>query len=450
MQTHTYNVTGMHCAACENIIESELLKVKGVSRVVASMARNTVTLDVDEVIPDASQLNRLFADTGYLFSEHDPSGSKIPVTGMLKPLLTALAVITLLAFLFSTGFSNPVAITPNSTYGAFFLFGLLAGVSSCAALTGGLVLSLASQWNTPQEQHAAFKKSITPHLLFNAGRIAAYAALGALLGLAGQTMRISSFVTNTALVAVSALMLVIAFQMLEFRWFNRFRTALPKKFTAVFFGEKSLSGSIHPLFAGGLTVLLPCGFTLVAEGAAMLSGSMLKGAGIMLLFAAGTIPALLAIGVAGTSFSRNRNGYRFFLKTAGLLIIFTVAYNLNLQFGIGRHIQGHREAVISAPGKPLAETGAAPARTFSVTYSDEKDISPQAFAVKRGEKVRIEVNPLDTAFGCMSTIMIPGLWERAEPIVRGKRIVMEFTPQRPGIYPITCAMGVPRGVINVR
>lgn len=450
MRKHTYHVKGMHCAACENIIESELLKLKDAVRVEASMIRNTVTIESGGVIPEASELNLLFEGSGYLFSENDQPGNRKSATGMLKPALTALAVITLLVLVFSPGFSNMVAITPQSTYGAFLLFGLLAGVSSCAALTGGLVLSLASRWNTRQGQDESLKKSIIPHLFFNTGRIAAYAAMGALLGLAGETMKISSFVTNTALLAVSVLMLVIAFQMLEFRWFNRFRTALPKKLSGIFFGEKSPFGSIHPFFAGSMTILLPCGFTLVAEGAAMLSGSMLKGAGMMLLFAAGTMPALLAIGLAGTSISRNRKEYRFFLKTAGLLVIFTVIYNLNVQFGIGSQLQGDRRTGIPVSGKPFASTGGPPSRTFSVTYSNAKDISPQAFAVKPGEKVRIEVNPLDTAYGCMSTIMVPGLWEKPEPIVRGKRIVMEFTPMHPGSYRITCAMGVPRGVINVR
>ena len=50
----------------------------------------------------------------------------------------------------------------------------------------------------------------------------------------------------------------------------------------------------------------------------------------------------------------------------------------------------------------------------------------------------------------MSEIMIPGLWDKPQPLVQGKKIVMEFTPKKPGAYNITCAMGVVRGVINVR
>ena len=34
--------------------------------------------------------------------------------------------------------------------------------------------------------------------------------------------------------------------------------------------------------------------------------------------------------------------------------------------------------------------------------------------------------------------------------MRIEKNVMEFTPHKPGAYKITCAMGVQRGVVNVR
>ncbi|MEI6692279.1 MAG: cupredoxin domain-containing protein [Chlorobium sp.] len=90
-------------------------------------------------------------------------------------------------------------------------------------------------------------------------------------------------------------------------------------------------------------------------------------------------------------------------------------------------------------------------KTFTILYSNSKrNIAPNTFTVKTGEKVRLEVNPLDTASGCMNTIMVPGLWDKPEPIIKGKKIVMEFTPTHPGTYKITCAMGVNRGVIIVK
>jgi plastocyanin domain-containing protein len=89
-------------------------------------------------------------------------------------------------------------------------------------------------------------------------------------------------------------------------------------------------------------------------------------------------------------------------------------------------------------------------KTFTILYSNTKKIAPNTFTVKTGEKVRLEINPLDTASGCMNTIMVPGLWDKPEPLIKGKKIVMEFTPKQSGSYKITCAMGVTSGVINVK
>ena len=99
---------------------------------------------------------------------------------------------------------------------------------------------------------------------------------------------------------------------------------------------------------------------------------------------------------------------------------------------------------------PMTSFATAGAKTYTLNYTKARDIAPNSLTVNRGEKVRLEVNPTDTASGCMSEIMVPGLWDKPQPLVKGKKIVMEFTPQKPGAYKITCAMGVPRGVINVR
>lgn len=99
---------------------------------------------------------------------------------------------------------------------------------------------------------------------------------------------------------------------------------------------------------------------------------------------------------------------------------------------------------------PITSSAAPGTQTFTLNYTKAKDIAPNSFTVNTGERVRLEVNPTDTASGCMSEIMVPGLWNKPQPLVKGKKLVMEFTPQKPGAYKITCAMGVPRGVINVR
>jgi hypothetical protein len=50
----------------------------------------------------------------------------------------------------------------------------------------------------------------------------------------------------------------------------------------------------------------------------------------------------------------------------------------------------------------------------------------------------------------MNAIKVPGLWNQPQYLVRGKPIVMQFTPLKRGTYPITCSMGMPWGVITVK
>jgi plastocyanin domain-containing protein len=59
------------------------------------------------------------------------------------------------------------------------------------------------------------------------------------------------------------------------------------------------------------------------------------------------------------------------------------------------------------------------------------------------------VDVKENGSGCMSTIMIPGLYDKAQYLQAGKTIIMDFTPTKPGSYKITCAMGVPRGTLTV-
>ncbi len=82
-------------------------------------------------------------------------------------------------------------------------------------------------------------------------------------------------------------------------------------------------------------------------------------------------------------------------------------------------------------------------------YTYDKDIVPNTFTVKKDVPVRFELDVREDGDGCMSTIAIPELSDQVELLVAEEKIIMEFTPAQVGDYPITCAMGVPRGTIKV-
>ncbi len=88
-------------------------------------------------------------------------------------------------------------------------------------------------------------------------------------------------------------------------------------------------------------------------------------------------------------------------------------------------------------------------QVIKTTYAQGTDIQPNSFTVKAGQPVRLEIDVKDNGSGCMASIMVPGLYNIAEFLQAGQTIVMKFTPTKTGTYPITCAMGVPRGIIKV-
>ncbi|MFA5052471.1 MAG: sulfite exporter TauE/SafE family protein [Parcubacteria group bacterium] len=444
MMKHTYYVKGMRCASCEILIERELLSITGVTFANASLSRGSVNIGYEKEKPDVETLNEKFKSHGYTFSE---KAFKKENNDLWKIIVGAVLAIAIFLVIVNSGLSSLINLSSASSLSAFFIFGLIAGISSCAALIGGLVLSLSKQWSGRFGKGNSLMEKSKPHFLFNFGRLISFSLLGLLLGFLGEKFKISPVITSVFVVLVSGIMIVLAFQMIGLKSFNRFRIALPKKLSGFLIKNQQFN-SMEPFIVGFLTFLLPCGFTIVAEGFAVLSGSSLRGFLIMMLFALGTAIPLLIISFSSTKFLSNEKLSEKFLKIAGILIIFFVAYNLNFQFGITRFIvekwnlrKDNQTRVL----KPDSEI-----QTIKAVYSRASDIQPSSFEVKVGNKpVRFEIIVKDDSYGCMSTIMIPGLWQKPLSLKKGRTLVMEFTPNKTGTYQITCAMGVPRGTLKV-
>jgi hypothetical protein len=180
----------------------------------------------------------------------------------------------------------------------------------------------------------------------------------------------------------------------------------------------------------------------------------------MLVFAIGTLPGLLIAGLLGTLVKGK--WAKIFLAFIGVVVIFFALYNLtnaaNL-LGLNNFSWNSQTSSVTtcANGKSLPDSGICPIEDVSpetqiikADYTLANDISPSEFTVKAGVPVRFEINPLDSGSGCMSTIMIPGLYNKPIALVNGRQIVMEFTPTKAGNYPITCAMGIKRGALIVK
>ena len=96
-----------------------------------------------------------------------------------------------------------------------------------------------------------------------------------------------------------------------------------------------------------------------------------------------------------------------------------------------------------------ADNNIAGAQVIKTTYTVYDDIQPSTFTVKAGKPVRFEIFVKEEGAGCMWAIMIPGLYDNYKALEKGKTIVMNFTPTKKGEYPITCSMGMERGLLKV-
>ena len=352
-------VEGMHCASCEILIEKKMLKKDGIKSVEASTRSGEIKLKYENGdAVNVDELNKEFKDMGYTFSTKKPQKENtklfnVNLNGQLeinsKKLMSSLKMLGVVLVVFAVfvifeqlHLGRYVSVQENSSIGAFFLLGVVAGVSSCAALVGGLLLSMVKQWNELYIDEDKFVQKAQPHFLFHAGRLISFAVLGGVLGAVGGGINVNNLTVYSVLtILISAVMLILALQMLEVGWAQKIKFGLPKSLTGgiadlpdLEADEKNIKGRLMPAVLGALTFFLPCGFTLIAQGVALTSGSFLEGAAIMFLFALGTFPALFAISMGGVGLNSRPHLTAKFNFVAGIVVIFFVLYNINGQLNV--------------------------------------------------------------------------------------------------------------------
>ncbi len=202
----------------------------------------------------------------------------------------------------------------------FVVVGLLGSVH-CIGMCGGIVgaLSVAGTARRPfpvavvtmAAKPVEAAESLLRVAAYNAGRIGSYMAAGAIAGgMAGNAQAL----TNVASLQIAGywaanLMLVALGLTLMGAWYGLAK--LEQAGGVVWRRVQPLMRPLLPmdtprkaLALGALWGWVPCGMVYSVLLAAMLTGSAYSGAAVMLAFGLGTLPALLAIGLAGAGATR--------------------------------------------------------------------------------------------------------------------------------------------------
>lgn len=197
------------------------------------------------------------------------------------------------------------------------VLGLLGGghcIGMCGGLMGALTLAI------PADQR---QRRLQLLLAYNLGRIASYSLAGLLLGAAGWAL--ASGPAATALRVVAGLLLIVMGLYLAGWWSGLTRIEgagrlLWRRIEPLARGLLPVRNARRALLLGSLWGWLPCGLVYSTLLWAASQGDALDSALLMLAFGLGTLPVLLATGLAAERLTAvlRRRGVRI---AGGLLVI---------------------------------------------------------------------------------------------------------------------------------
>ena len=444
-KTLVLGIGGMHCAHCEVAIERRLRSIPGVIGARASQSKGTAEIhhlgDVDIVA-----LQRAIAGDGYTLLSwqrqdkvrRPPGGNTVrdyvEIGAAFLILVGGLLLVRQFGLL-PHGFS----ISENMGYGLAFAIGLVASVSSCMAVTGGLLVALAAKYNEANSNLTGMQR-LKPHIAFNVGRVVSYGLLGGAIGALGSALTLSPEITSILTIAASVIMIVLGLQMLKLLpSLGRLLPTFPKSFAHRIHDAAARNTGRGAFVLGALTFFLPCGFTQALQLYVLTSASFTTGALTMLAFALGTLPALLSLS-ALSSFASGAF-QRHFLRFSGAAVV--VLGLLNIQYGFV--LAGSTIGPVAMSSDPQYAVLPAPAARGEETQIVEMKIVgleyiPNRFVVKQGLPVEWRIDARQ-AEGCGRILVARRL--RVAVFLSDSAIsVVKFTPETAGEFPFNCSMGM--------
>ncbi|MEI6327037.1 MAG: sulfite exporter TauE/SafE family protein [Candidatus Roizmanbacteria bacterium] len=312
MKQFIFHVSGTHCPSCKILIEDILGRQDGIVSAHVDLKKEiveVVTTNDERAIDLAATLSGSISKNGYTLSLQKTTNNTTHKKDMWMAVPLGFALLGLFFILQRSGILNfgiGGPIRPMTS----FIIGLIASVSSCLAVVGGLVLSLSAK--VSQEKTSTYKN----FFFFHTGRIVSFALLGGVLGAVGGLFRIN-YTLSTLLGLVAAIVMIMLGLDLS--------GVLPKKNitlpTGAFrFFQKIEHTALTPFILGFGTFFLPCGFTQSMQVAALSSGSFISGLLIMLAFVMGTFPMLSALSFGSSTIAHSKYAPLFY-KTVGIVVI---------------------------------------------------------------------------------------------------------------------------------
>ncbi|MBP3730632.1 MAG: sulfite exporter TauE/SafE family protein, partial [Mailhella sp.] len=324
---------------------------------------------------------------------------------------------------------------------ALFSIGLLTSVH-CLAMCGGIAMtqSLMAVRTSGSVCRTA--------LLYHAGRLFSYSATGAAAGFLGQALALTQLMRGAVMLAAGAFMLIMALNMLGgFSFLRRLQPRLPHFLTRMRDGlsKRARGNAKASLLIGLANGLMPCGPLQSMQIYALGTGSAWAGAFSMACFCLGTMPALLALGITAGKVSAKKAVLVFQCAAVVVMALgFSMLSNglaLTGAFVSTQNAASDNKAVM--PGIRAVSKGNGQEVVSQADYGAYDPI-----VVQKGLPVTwILVMPEGKLIGCNNEIVIPGFGIQKK-LEEGNNMIT-FTPEKSGVFPFSCWMGMIHSSIRV-
>lgn len=450
----TYPVAGMTCRTCEVRIERHVGRLPGVEQVSASAVRGRV--EVHSRTPlDRAQVAAALAKAGYELGtspwlERDRSAWITAGAGVLLiAVFAVLAQVTGLA-----GLASGATDIGRGGVAIALLLGLAAGVSTCMALVGGIVLALSAAHESARAAAAdgvpaGILTRMRPALTFMAGRILGYAVLGAALGAIGGSVTLPPQLVAGLMIVVAVVMTLVGTRLTGLSpRVAAWSPALPPSLAArlgMREGGVTAYSDGRALGLGAASFFMPCGFTQAVQVYALSTGSPMVAGMTMAAFALGTAPGLLAL--AGLPVVLPSRARPTVLRLVGVVVVGFALLNLSAGLRLaGVPIPGFGTVAAAdtvTPGVALTADGT---QTL-VTQQVADGYTPATATVYAGAPVHWTIQSQTTA-SCAASLVIPDLNVFRRLTLGDNSVDLPAMPAGTTLR-YSCAMGMYGGEIHV-
>ncbi len=445
-QLITLPIAGMTCTACERRITKALKALPGVVSASASARKGSASLiTTSEASRDS--IDKAISSLGYRVGG-SPWFNRD--TQVWRSAAVAAIFVALLVWVVGAG-DLAGRFGDLSTGGLLLVLalGLAAGVSTCMAMVGGIILAISASaaGRSTAQGTAARSSALRVNLTFQAGRITGFGLLGLALGALGKKASMPAPVTVALMIAVAVTMLLVGLRLTELSprvagWSPTIPAVLGDRLGLT--GDAPARRAAGTAVAGAMTFFLPCGFTQTVQLYAFSTGSPRAAGAIMATFAIGTAPALLALAGAPTLASGTRK--TAVLRGLGVVVIGFAVINASSALRLAGMDFSSISVGAAAPQTVSANVTVTPTDQTLNTEQHASGYAPTEAVIYAGRPTHWMMTST-APFSCAASLTSADLG--VEGVLQQGKNVIELPKLTAGTYKYSCSMGMYSGRILV-